>query len=173
MANVLDHYDVIIIGSGAGGGALALQLAPSGKRILTLEREGWVRREKDNSDSKVANVDGRYQTKEVWRDRDGKSLHPHTNYNVGGITKFYGAALFRPRQVDFGQIEHVGGVSPAWLISFDELEPYYTQAEKLYHVHGARGEAPTEPRASGPFPYPAVSHEPRIQHHSDDLERLR
>ena len=166
------QYDVIIIGSGAGGGTLAYRLAPSGKRILLIERGDYVRREKENWSSRAVVLDARYNTKEQWRDKDGKQLHPHTNYNVGGNTKFYGAALFRLRKEDFGELRHSGGVSPAWPISYDDLEPYYTEAEWLYHVHGERGEDPTEPHASAAYPYPAISHEPRIQHLSDDLARL-
>lgn len=166
-----EHYDIIIIGSGAGGGTLARKLAPTGKRILILERGGYVPREKDNWNSKIVNLEAKYNTKEVWHDKDGKPLHPHTNYNVGGNTKFYGAALFRLRKEDFGELRHHGGISPAWPISYDELELYYTQAEKMYHVHGARGEDPTEPRSSAPYPYPAVSHEPRLQHLADDFVR--
>jgi choline dehydrogenase-like flavoprotein len=161
------HYDVIIIGTGAGGGTLAYHLAPSGKRILILERGDYVPREKANWDPKVVNVDAHYNTTETWLDKDGKDLHPHTNYYVGGNTKFYGAALFRLRKEDFGEIRHFGGISPAWPISYDDLEPYYTEAEKLYHVHGTRDEDPTEPPASGPYPWPAVSHEPRIQQLAD------
>ncbi len=167
-----DVYDVIIIGTGAGGGTLARRLAPSGKRILLLERGGYVPREKENWSTRAVNVEGRYNTKETWLDREGKPLHPHTNYFVGGNTKFYGAALFRLRAEDFGELRHHGGVSPAWPITYDELEPYYTQAEALYHVHGERGRDPTEPRASGPYPHPPVSHEPRIQKLHDDLVRL-
>jgi len=170
MSN-LNHYDVIIIGTGAGGGTLAYHLAPSGKRILILERGDYVPREKANWDPKVVNVDGHYNTKESWLDRNGKDLHPHTNYYVGGNTKFYGAALFRLRKEDFGELRHHGGISPAWPISYDELEPYYTQAEHLYQVHGNRGEDPTEPPASAPYRFPAVSHEPRIQHLADDFAR--
>jgi choline dehydrogenase-like flavoprotein len=96
----------------------------------------------------------------------------HTNYYVGGNTKFYGAALFRLREADFGEIRHHGGVSPAWPISYDDLEPYYAQAERLYHVHGVVGEDPSEPRRSGPYPFSAISHEPRIQQLSDDFARL-
>ncbi len=166
------HYDVIIIGTGAGGGTLAHKLAPTGKKILMLERGDYVPREKPNWDTHAVNVEGRYQTKEHWRDRDGEDLHPHTNYWVGGNTKFYGAALFRLRKEDFGEIRHHGGVSPAWPISYDELEPYYTKAEQMYHVHGQRGEDPTEPHASAPYPYAAVSHEPRMQDLSDDFARL-
>lgn len=135
-----DHFDVIIIGSGAGGGTLAYALAPSGRRILILERGDYVRREKDNWNPRAVNVEGKYQAKEVWRDKDGTELHPHTNYYVGGNTKFYGAALFRLRREDFGEIRHHGGISPAWPISYDDLEPYYTWVEQLYQVHGQRGE---------------------------------
>src|SRR5438128_2238117 len=166
------HYDVIIIGTGAGGGTLAYHLAPSGKQILLLERGDYVRREKDNWSSRAVNVEAKYQTKEEWRDKDGKPLHPHTNYYVGGNTKFYGAALFRLRKEDFREIRHFGGISPAWPISYEDLEPYYLKAERLYHVHGTRGEDPTEPYASGPYPHPGISHEPRIQQLSDDFERL-
>jgi choline dehydrogenase-like flavoprotein len=165
-------YDIIIIGTGAGGGTLLHALAPTGKRILVLERGGFVPRELENWDTKAVNLDARYSTKEVWRDKDGQPLHPHTNYVVGGNTKFYGAALFRLRREDFGEIKHWGGVSPAWPISYDELEPYYLAAERLYHVHGERGVDPTDPPASGPYAYPAVSHEPRIQQLHDDWERL-
>src|SRR5438045_1476306 len=122
-------YDFIIIGSGAGGGTLAYRLAPSGKRILLIERGPFVRREKENWNSLEVNARGRYNTKELWRNADGTELHPHTNYYVGGNTKFYGAALFRLRERDFGEIKHYGGTSPAWPISYDELEPYYTDTK--------------------------------------------
>ena len=167
-----NHYDVIIVGTGAGGGTLAAKLAPTGMRILLLERGGYVPREKDNWSTRAVNLVGKYQAREVWRDRDGKELHPHTNYYVGGNTKFYGAALFRLRKEDFGELRHHGGVSPTWPVSYDELEPYYTKAEEMYHVHGHRGEDPTEPPASAPYPHPAVSHEPRMQQLSEDFERL-
>jgi choline dehydrogenase-like flavoprotein len=165
------HYDVVIIGSGAGGGTLALALAPTGKRILLLERGDYVRREPQNWSSRAVNVEGRYATREIWHDQAGQPLHPHTNYYVGGNTKFYGAALFRMRREDFGELRHHGGVSPAWPLGYDDLEPYYLEAERLYQVHGERGVDPTEPSASGPYPFPAVSHEPRIQKLHDDLER--
>ncbi len=167
----MTHYDVIIIGTGAGGGTLAYQLAPSGKKILLIERGDYVPREKDNWSSRAVNVEAKYHTKDVWKDKDGRALHPHTNYNVGGNTKFYGAALFRLRKEDFGEVAHHGGISPAWPISYDEIEPYYTRAEHLYQVHGERGADPTEPWASAPYRYPAVQHEPRIQQLNDDLLR--
>jgi choline dehydrogenase-like flavoprotein len=165
------HYDVVIIGSGAGGGTLAYRLAPSGKRILLLERGDFVPREKANWDSRAVNVEARYHTREVWQDKEGRPLHPHTNYYVGGNTKFYGAALFRLRERDFGELQHHGGLSPAWPIGYADMEPYYTEAERLYQVHGERGVDPTEPWSSAPYAYPPVSHEPRLQKLHDDLAR--
>ena len=114
-------------------------------------------------------VDNRYVSPDTWYDEKGKAFQPQVHYFVGGATKLYGAALYRLREEDFGELRHHDGISPAWPISYDELEPYYTQAEQLYEVHGARGEDPTEPPSSAPYPFPAVSHEPRIQQLSDDL----
>lgn len=166
------HYDVIIIGTGAGGGTLAYKLAPSGKKILILERGSYVPREKENWDSHAVVVENRYHIKDAWLDREGNEFHAGTHYFVGGNTKFYGAALIRLRKQDFGEIHHHGGVSPAWPISYDDLEPYYTQAEHLYQVHGQRGVDPTEPSASAPYLHPPISHEPRIQQLVDDLTRI-
>lgn len=166
-----NHYDVIIIGTGAGGGTLAWRLAPTGKRILLLERGSYVAREKENWDSKAVVLQGKYNTRETWSDKDGKPLHPHTNYYVGGNTKFYGSALFRLRERDFEEVRHHGGISPAWPIRYADLEPYYTRAEHVYHVHGKRGVDPTDPWATCPYPYPEVSHEPRIQQLHEDLQK--
>ena len=140
-----EHYDVIIIGTGAGGGTLAHKLAPSGKRILLLERGGYLPREPENWDSREVFINDRYLPNEVWYDKDGEAFKPHQQYFVGGNTKFYGAILFRLRERDFGEIHHYGGLSPAWPISYQDLEPYYAEAEKLYLVHGRAGEDPTEP----------------------------
>ena len=166
-----EHYDVIIIGTGAGGGTLAHRLAPSGKRILLLERGGYLRREPENWDSQEVFGKERYVTSDEWVAGNGERFRPHAQYYVGGNTKFYGAILFRMREGDFGEVRHYGGVSPAWPIDYSELEPYYAQAEELYLVHGEAGEDHTEPPRSGPFPYPAVSHEPRIQQLHDDFLR--
>jgi choline dehydrogenase-like flavoprotein len=163
-------YDVIIIGTGAGGGTLARYLAPSGKRILLLERGDWLPREPQNWDARPVFVDNRYVSADTWFAGDGKPFQPQVHYFVGGATKLYGAALYRLRKEDFGELRHHDGISPAWPIGYDEMEPYYTLAEQLYQVHGARGEDPTEPPAGAPYPFPAVSHEPRIQQLADDLE---
>jgi choline dehydrogenase-like flavoprotein len=166
----MSHYDVIVIGSGAGGGTLVHRLAPSGKRILLLERGDWLPREPQNWSAADVFVDNRYISPDTWYDDRGKPFQPQVHYFVGGATKLYGAALYRLRAEDFGELNHYDGVSPAWPVGYDEFEPYYTQAEQLYQVHGARGEDPTEPHTSAPYPFPAVSHEPRIQKLSDDLE---
>jgi choline dehydrogenase-like flavoprotein len=166
------HYDVIIIGTGAGGGTLAYRLAPSGKRVLLIERGPYVPREKENWDSHAVVVGNRYHIKDAWSDKDGKEFHPGTHYYVGGNTKFYGAALIRLRKQDFGEVKHSGGVSPAWPISYEDIEPYYTEAEHLYQVHGLRGSDPTEPPTDAPYLHPPISHEPRIQQLVDDMERM-
>src|SRR5881392_3023666 len=164
-----NDYDVIIIGSGAGGGTLGYRLAPSGLRILILERGDYIKREIENWDSREVITKARYKTHEKWIDRDGQQFHPGQHYYVGGQTKFYGSILFRLRESDFGKVRHHGGISPAWPLSYDDFAPYYDEAERLYHVHGQVGEDATDPPRSGPYPYPAVSHEPRIQKLADDM----
>jgi len=163
------RFDVIIVGSGAGGGTLARQLAPSGKSILILERGDWLKREAGNWDAEAVFVQNRYVSPETWYDRSGRPFQPQVHYFVGGATKMFGAALYRLRKEDFGELRHHDGISPAWPISYDELEPYYARAEQMYHVHGLRGRDPTEPPASGPYPCPPVSNEPRIQQLFDNL----
>jgi choline dehydrogenase-like flavoprotein len=167
----MSDYDVIVIGSGAGGGTLVRHLAPSGKRILLLERGDWLRREPENWLAQDVFVDGRYVTPDTWYYADLTPFQPQVHYYVGGATKLYGAALYRLRAEDFGELQHHDGISPAWPIAYEDMEPYYTKAEQLYQVHGARGEDPTDPPASAPYPFPAVSHEPRIQQLSDDLAK--
>jgi choline dehydrogenase-like flavoprotein len=165
----MDTYDVVIVGTGAGGGTLARHLAPSGKRILLLERGDWLPREPQNWLAQDVFVDNRYVSPDTWYDAAGTAFQPQVHYFVGGATKLYGAALYRMREEDFDDLQHHDGISPAWPISYDEIEPYYTLAEERYEVHGARGEDPTEPPASAPYPFPPISHEPRIQQLSDDL----
>jgi len=163
-------YDIAIIGSGAGGGTLAYALANSGKRVVILERGGYLPREKQNWDATAVFVDQRYHTEEMWTDKDDKPIRPGTGYYVGGNTKVWGGALMRLREGDFGEVTHFDGVSPAWPLSYTDFAPYYTQAEDLYGVHGTRASDPTEPPAAGPYPWPAVTHEPRIQEVYDGLE---
>jgi choline dehydrogenase-like flavoprotein len=165
-----DHYDVIVIGSGAGGGTLTHALAPTGKRVLLLERGGYLPREPENWDSAAVWTTKRYHNSGSWTDdATGASFEPKQHYYVGGNTKVYGAILFRLRERDFGEVRHVDGISPAWPIGYADLEPWYTQAERLYQVHGLRGDDPTEPPAAVGYPYPPISHEPRIEQLRADL----
>ena len=144
---------------------------PSGKCILLLERGAFLPREKQNLDVNAVFLDNRYVSQDTWYDHRGKPFRPGSHYFVGGATKLYGAASFRMRQEDFGELKHHDGISPAWPITYDDLEPYYTQAEHLYQVHGLRGADPTDPPASAPYLFPPLSHEPRIQELYDDLEK--
>ena len=165
-----NHYDIIIIGTGAGGGTLAHRLAPSGKKILALERGPFLPREKANWDTVEVFQKDRYHTSEVWYDKNGRELHPGTGYWVGGNTKVYGAALLRFREQDFETVIHHGGSSPEWPLKYQDFERYYTEVERLYGVRGKRGIDPTEPEMSDEYPFPPVSHEPRIQEVHDALQ---
>ena len=167
-----DHYDVVIIGTGAGGGTLANTLANGGKRVLLLERGDFLPREKENWDPEEVFVKGRYVSKDTWYDSGGNPFQPQVHYFVGGATKMYGAALYRLRPEDFGEIQHADGLSPAWPVGYDDFEPWYTEAEWLYQVHGAHGGDPTEGHWSRQYPWPPVSHEPRIQQIVNDLSKV-
>lgn len=162
VIGLTEHYDLIVIGSGPGGASLAHRLAPTGKRILILERGDYLPREEANWSSRAVFVDGRYQAKETWIRSDGTSFHPQLHYFVGGNSKVYGGALFRLRERDFGEIVHSEGVSPAWPLPYEAFEPYYREAERLFHVHGLRGEDPNEPPTQSPYPFAPVKHEPKI-----------
>ncbi|MBU6349467.1 MAG: GMC family oxidoreductase [Chloroflexi bacterium] len=165
-----DSFDLVIIGTGAGGGTLAYALRESGARILLVERGGFLPQEPQNWQPTEVFDRRRYKPAELWYGADGTPFHPGVHYFVGGNTKVYGAALPRLRERDFEELAHEGGVSPAWPIRYADLEPYYARAEEIYLVHGQTGEDPTDPPRSGPFPFPALPHEPYI----DDLgERLR
>jgi len=157
------QYDIIIIGTGAGGGTLLHKLKDSGKKILVLERGDYLPQEPQNWDTIEVFQKERYHTKEIWKTNGNEELHPGTGYWVGGNTKVYGAALFRLRENDFNKTQHASGISPEWPIKYNDLESYYTEAEKLYNVHGKKSLDPTEAYRSEEYPYPAVSHEPRIQ----------
>jgi choline dehydrogenase-like flavoprotein len=156
------HFDVVVIGSGAGGATLAQRLAPTGKSILILERGEHVPREAENWSPRAVFIQHRYRTQEKWYDRHGHPFTPMTHYWVGGNTTFYGAALLRLRKRDFEETQHAGGVSPAWPISLADLAPYYAEAETLWQVHGARGDDPTENGDEPPYAYPAIHHDPGI-----------
>jgi choline dehydrogenase-like flavoprotein len=160
-ASRTQRFDVVIIGSGAGGGTMARALAGTSASVLLLERGDFIPQEAENADPEAVWKHLRYRTPERWLDGKGRSFLPYTHYCVGGNTKFWGSVLYRLRRTDFDEVQHVDGVSPAWPIDYDTLEPYYERAESLYHVHGQAGADPTEP-ARGPYPYDAVPHAPRM-----------
>ena len=165
----MNHYDAIIIGAGAGGGTVAYSLAPTGKRILILERGGYLPKEDDNWNPDAIFQGRKYQVQEEWLNKDDEEFKPQAFYNVGGNTKVYGAALQRMRAEDFGEVRHKGGTSPAWEFDYQDLEPYYTRAESIFKIHGNKGEDITEPNMSAEYPFPAMPHEPRLQEVADDL----
>jgi choline dehydrogenase-like flavoprotein len=164
---MINHYDVIIIGTGSGGSTMAYKLASTGKKILILERGGFIPKEKENWDPHEVVTNGRYRAKEAWYDKEDKPFKPFIHYNVGGNSKMYGAALFRFRESDFEEVKHYGGISPEWPLKYGEYESYYEQAEKLYSVHGKRGADPSEPFANADYPLPPLAYEPLIR----DLEK--
>ncbi|MBU2844986.1 GMC oxidoreductase [Acidithiobacillus ferriphilus] len=150
--------DVIIIGSGAGGGTIARALADSGLNILILERGDYLPREWGNWDPRTVFAEHRYHTHEQWRDQHGKFFSPITGYHVGGNTKFYGAAVLRRRESDFLIRHHKDGNTRAWPICYADLAPFYDQAEAWYFTHGQAGTDPTDP-PRGDYPFPPFSHE--------------
>ena len=154
--------DVIIIGSGMGGATLAAALAPSGRRIVILERGGRMEDTPKSRDALAIFRDGHFRPDEHWLDGEGKPFNPGNYYVAGGNSKLYGAVLIRYRAEDFGPLRHMGGRTQGWPISYDTLEPYYSQAEKLYQVRGVLGEDPSEPRHSGGYDFPPVPDEPSI-----------
>lgn len=163
MSGVKSSYDVVIVGAGVGGGAMANRLAQAGRKVLVIERGTRLPREADNWSVKAVFHDRKYSTRETWRDRSGAEFTPSTYYYVGGNSKFFGTATLRFREQDFEGMEHEAGRTPAWPIRYSDLEPYYAVAEKLMGTHGEQGLDPTEPPRSGPFPHPAIGHEPEIE----------
>ena len=153
----MNTFDIIIIGSGAGGGTIARELASTGAKILIVERGDFIPQEDHNWNPASVWKDLRYRTTETWLDEAGRSFRPYTHYCVGGNTKFWGTVLYRLRPQDFKEMQHADGVSPAWPIDYDTLAPYYDRAERMYHVRGELGSDPTEP-PRGPYPYAAVPH---------------
>ena len=166
----MTHYDLCIIGAGVGGGALAQALAPTGKRILLLNRLGSLPRESENWDPQKLFTEDRYKADLRWTDEaTGRPFRPGMFHWLGGNTKVYGSALLRMRPEDFGELHTLDGLSPAWPIGYGDLAPFYDRAERVYDVHGRRGADPFEPPAGGPFPHPPIPHDDRIAEVADGL----
>ncbi|WP_376743684.1 GMC family oxidoreductase [Ensifer canadensis] len=165
----MEDYDVIIIGSGVGGSVTARRLAENGARVLILERGDFVPREPENWSVDTVFFQKKYKAMDTWLDRNGNPFDPGACYNVGGSTKFYGAALFRLREQDFETLEHKGGISPAWPMRYCDMEPYYDQAERMFRVHGDDTGDKTAPHRNGPYPFGPVPSEPAVAHLADRL----
>ena len=165
------YYDVIIIGTGAGGGTLARKLAPSGKKILVLERGDFQAKESSELVGVEIFKKEQYHAPEQWFDNVGEPFYPQTNYAVGGNTKIYSGVLMRMRERDFEEVQHQDGLAPRWGLKYQDFEPYYTEAEKLYQVHGKSGDDPTEPPRSDAYSFPEVAHESHIQIICDTLSK--
>lgn len=164
--------DILIVGSGMGGGTLAYALKDSGHRVLIAERGERLPREPQNSSPVEVYLRGRYKNADTWYDgATGAPFAPGVYYYVGGNTKVYGASLPRFRVSDFEAREHDDGISPQWPFSYGDLEPHYLAAERLLDVRGEVGQDPTEPPRSAPFPHPALDHEPRIARLARAFER--
>ena len=167
-----DHYDVLVIGSGPGGATVAARVAETGKRVLMIERGDFLPRERDNWNSQAVFGDSKYTAGETFYDGRDRPFQPELHYYVGGNSKVYGAALFRLPPADFGEVQHVTGVAPAWPLDYQDMEPYYVRAEHLFWVHGQHGEDPFAGPSSKDYPYPPVQHEPHIQQLADGLQQL-
>lgn len=154
-----ERPDIVIVGSGIGGATVAAGLAPTGARILILERGERLPQRPENRDARAIFQRGFFRPDERWLDAQGTPFQPGNYYNVGGNSKFYGAVLCRFRREDFLAMEHQDGTSPAWPFDYDAIEPWYTRAEQLFQVRGDAAQDPTEPSHSGPYPHPPVPDE--------------
>ncbi len=153
--------DVVIIGSGPGGGTLFNAVAATGTDVLLVERGGFVPREPENWDVGAVFESMRYRAPDHWLDSNGHRFRPGIYYNVGGSSKVWGACLTRFRAEDFRELHHTAGVSPAWPFSYEALAPYYTRAEQLYGVHGRVADDPTAPPQDA-LPFGPIAHEPAM-----------
>lgn len=154
--------DYLIVGSGMGGATLASALAPTGRRVLIVERGERLADSVEARDATAIFRRGHFRPKEQWRDAEGRPFNPGNYAYVGGNTKFYGAVLLRYRAEDFRPLRHMGGTTPGWPISYETLEPFYSEAEQLYRVRGNATGDPTEPEHSQPYPFPPVPDEPDV-----------
>ena len=166
-----ETFDIVVLGSGVGGGTVARRLATTGARVLVVERGEFIPQESENWDPAAVWGAQRYRTPEMWVDGENRDFSPYTHYCVGGNSKFWGSVLYRLREEDFGELEHLGGTSPAWPIDYETLAPFYDRAERMYSVHCEAGLDPTEP-PRGPFPHPPVEHQGRIARVAERFREL-
>ena len=156
-----ERYDLVVIGAGMGGSALAYSLVGSGLSICLLERGCALRQEPENWDPEQVITRRRYAPEETWYDGDDRPFTPRVYYWFGGSSKFFGGTAFRLRETDFAARRFPHGDTRAWPFSYADLAPYYDRAERAMWVHGAAGSDPTEP-PRGAFPFAPLEHEPPI-----------
>ncbi|UWQ95438.1 GMC family oxidoreductase [Rhodobacteraceae bacterium M385] len=157
----MSDADIIIVGSGMGGATLAAGLAATGLRVLILERGQLLHDCPEARNPLAVFKTGHFRPDETWLSPEGERFNPGNYACVGGNSKFYGAVMLRYREADFSPIAHMGGTTPGWPISYDDLAPFYTQAEALYQVRGRMGQDPTEPPHQD-YAFPPIPHEPTI-----------
>lgn len=154
--------DVAIVGAGIGGATLAWALRETGTRVVVIEQGDFLPRERENWSPRAVHIEDRYKNSRKWVDGEtGDEFMPGNYHYVGGSSKFYGATMPRFRESDFDEVQLKDGTSPAWPVSYADIEPFYTAAEALYWVHSA-GDDPTDPPRSQPYPWPAIPHEAPI-----------
>src|SRR5215831_2033227 len=135
-----NDFDVIVTGSGAGGGTFAYACARAGKRVLLLERGEKYQLKDQAHDERAMLID-----KKPYDDRpvrvNGRFRRLYIGSIFGGGTALYGAALLRPSEDDFHPGKHYGNRIPHsiwdWPITYQDLERDYTEAETLYRVAGS------------------------------------
>ena len=171
MAETACTPDVAIIGSGVGASAMARTIAPTGAEVLVLERGEPVRAGPHPLSPEAVFRDANWLADETWYEKDGSAFNPVTYYYLGGNTKFFGAVMLRYRRRDFEAVEHLGGLSPAWPFPYEEMEPWYCRAEKLFRVRATPEDDPLEPPRSEPCPFPAIPDEPSVAQARRRLER--
>ncbi|MDA0193760.1 MAG: GMC family oxidoreductase [Bacteroidetes bacterium] len=148
-------YDAIIIGSGFGGCMTAYKLIGSGLKVLMLERGDWVQRGPENWEAnQTLELTPQYDNTSALRVEAGGNKPLMGQYScVGGPSVYYGGVSFRFRAADFNPPEDIIGDSGAqWPISYDDLEPFYDEAEKLLNISGESGVDPTEPHRNQAYP---------------------
>jgi choline dehydrogenase-like flavoprotein len=134
------NCDAVVIGTGLGGSSFAYGLSRRGFSVVVVDEGKPI--QPDPHDLSPIHV-ARFGEK------------PY----IGGLSKFYGAAMYRLREMDFRPVQMEAGISPGWPISYSELEPYYADAERLYKVHGSSENDPTEPPRSTPWPHGPIPHQ--------------
>ncbi|HEU0052497.1 MAG TPA: GMC family oxidoreductase, partial [Longimicrobium sp.] len=160
----------VVIGSGFGGCMAALELVRAGRRVLMVERGGWVERGPQNWEPAGAfSLTPSYAPDSAFQVVHGRRRYGQNLCTcVGGASVFYGGASFRLREGDFRASPEIAGDSgAAWPIGYDALEPFYTEAERLLNVAGEAGVDPTEPPRSAPYPQRV----PRMAATSERVER--